>query len=222
MAPNRSAPRYPHGVSAPVVAIDRPGRYHDALEAAADALREGGTVVLPTDTVYGVAALPRVPHATDELFGLKRRRRSQPLAVLVADVAQVRDLIDDPPTQVERWMHDHWPGPLTLVLCRSPQARRLALGGDPDTIGLRCPDSDFVRDLARMVGPIATTSANPSGEATPEAALDAAESLAGEVTLVVDGGPVGGVASTVVDGTAEPPLLLRRGPVTADDLGLPD
>lgn len=190
----------------------------DALDRAAAVLRGGGTVVLPTDTVYGLAALPSVAGATSALFELKGRAAQQPFAVLVADAEQARALVDGVPPEGERWMAELWPGSLTLVVRRSTAARSLVLGGDDATIGLRCPDHDFVRALAGRVGPIATTSANRSGEPTPTTAREAAASLTGPVGLVVDGGPAGTVPSTVVDLSVDPWRVLRVGGVPEDRL----
>ncbi len=181
---------------------------------AAEALLAGGVVVVPTDTVYGVAALPSVPGATDRLFELKARDRTQPLAVLVADTAQARSLVAPPSEIVERWMTRCWPGPLTLVLPRAPgEARNLELGGDPATVGVRCPAHNLVRRLAAMVGPVATTSANRHGEATPPTAAGAAAALAGTIDVVVDGGPCAGVPSTVVDATGSRWHIRREGAI---------
>ena len=191
-----------------------------ALDAAEAVLRGGGTVVLPTDTVYGLAALPSVPGATAQLFALKDRQADHPLAVLVADVDQASSLCAKPTDRVQAWMDDRWPGPLTIVLERSDAARLLMLGAGADTIGVRCPGHQFVRELATRVGPLATTSANRTGEPTPVDAASAAASLTSSVGLVVDGGPAGTVASTVVDATANPPRILRLGAITAAALGL--
>lgn len=193
-----------------------------ALLAAVRVLEAGGTVVLPTDTVYGVAALPSVAGATEQLARLKDRSDQQPLAVLVADADQARSLIAEPSATVARWMEELWPGPLTLVLRRHDGAVGLALGGDQATIGVRCPAHGFVRALARRVGPLATTSANRHGDPTPSDAAGAAASLAGPVHLVIDGGPaITDVASTVVDATVEPWRVLRAGAIGVDRLGGP-
>lgn len=188
------------------------------LRRAAEVLRSGGTVLVPTDTVYGVAALPSVAGATEALFALKARPGRQALAVLVADVAQARSLAAPLDPRVERWMGRLWPGALTLVLRRSDAARSLVLGGDGTTIGIRCPAHDFTRALAGVVGPIATTSANRHGEPTPVTAVEAAASLTDPVGLVIDGGPAGTVASTVVDATEANWRILRAGAVTEDQL----
>jgi L-threonylcarbamoyladenylate synthase len=191
-----------------------------AVARVAEVLRSGGTVLVPTDTVYGVAALASDPRAAERLAALKGRSVDQPLAVLVADRAQAATLAAPAPApEVERWMAEHWPGPLTLVLRRLPEAAALDLGGDPTTIGVRCPDHAFVRALAAEVGPLATTSANRHGEPTPTGAAEAAASLVADVALVVDGGPAGTVASTVVDATVRPPRILRVGAVEPAVLG---
>lgn len=181
-----------------VVAADHPG----ALDRAATALTAGGLVVLPTDTVYGVAALASDPSATARLFTAKDRSPDQALAVLVADRGQAETVSDpaDWPTGSDALLTEGWPGPLTVVVCRRPaqDGEAWALGGDPTTVGVRCPDHDFVRSLAARVGPLATTSANRHGEPTPPDARGAAASLVVEPALVVDGGRCGGSASTVV------------------------
>ena len=185
------------------------------VEQGVTALEAGLVVLLPTDTVYGIAALPTVPGATARLFGLKDRSAGQPLAVLVADVGQAMALIDAPSAAITRLMAECWPGPLTLVVRRAASARALELGGDPTTIGVRCPDHDLVRELASRVGPIATTSANRHGEPTPATAAAAAAALTGPVAVLIDGGRLDGLASTVVDVSGDQPRILRVGAIAA-------
>jgi tRNA threonylcarbamoyl adenosine modification protein (Sua5/YciO/YrdC/YwlC family) len=189
-----------------------------AVERAGEVLEAGGCVVLPTDTVYGVAALASIPGAAGRLFAAKDRSEDHPLAVLVASVDQALPLVASPSAAARQAMARHWPGPLTLVLQRAPEARAMELGGGPDTIGVRCPDHAFVRALAARVGPIATTSANRTGEPTPATAIEAAEALAVAPRLVVDGGPAGRLASTVVDATCQPWRVLRVGALSESDL----
>lgn len=190
------------------------GRPDPALvEALVAALRAGDPVVVPTDTVYGLAALPSVPGATAGLFALKDRRPDTPLAVLVADVAAARDAAAAWTPSLDRLADRFWPGPLTLVVARGPAAGDWELGGDPGTIGLRCPAHALVRAVAAEAGPIATTSANAHGRPTPSTATAAAATLTGPVAVVADGGPLEGSASTVVDLTGPEPVLLREGPL---------
>jgi L-threonylcarbamoyladenylate synthase len=185
----------------------------DAAEVV-EVLRDGGVVVLPTDTVYGLAVLPTSAASIDRLFALKGRRADVPVAVLCASAAQALALAqaDDGIAAVaDRF----WPGPLTLVLPRRAGVE-LHLGEPEHTIGLRVPDHDLVRAVATVVGPIAVTSANRHGEPTPPAAGDAAASLTGPVDLVVDDGDLEAGASTVIDTTTTPWTVLRHGPVDAD------
>lgn len=171
--------------------------------------------MLPTETVYGLAALPTVPGATAAVFTLKGRPETVPLAVLVDDFAQVREWVESVPDSARRLGDAYWPGPLTMVLRASPMAAPLGLGGSGITLGVRCPDHDFVRALARRVGPIASTSANRHGEPTPHTAADAAAALHGDVDIVVDGGRCDGTPSTVVDLSGDEPRILRDGAVPA-------
>lgn len=182
------------------------------VERAAKALLGGGLVVLPTETVYGLAALASDPTATRALFEHKGRGVDVPVAVLCADAEQALSLTQGAPAMAHELAAAHWPGPLTMVL-----PRRSGLGwslGEPvGTIGLRCPAHDLVRALAARVGPLATTSANRHGMPTPSSASEAAAQLLGPVDLVIDGGPLSGAPSTVVDLTGDVPRVLRPGPV---------
>lgn len=212
-------PEAPALTSVPAGASERPGGPPppdaELLDRLEEALRAGEAVVLPTDTVYGVAALPTVPGATARLFALKDRRPDAPLAVLVADPAQARAVAGPLSPPAERLVEALWPGPLTLVLPRAEAARAWDLGGDPATIGVRCPDHALVRALAARVGPIATTSANRHGHPTPPTAAEAAAALTAPVAVVADGGPLPGAASTVVDVTGSEVAILRQGPIPA-------
>jgi L-threonylcarbamoyladenylate synthase len=183
------------------------------------ALRDGRVVAVPTDTVYGLAALPGVEGATAGLFALKGRRADVPLAVLCASPAQALGLaapagVGD---EVRRIADRLWPGPLTLVLPRRP-GLAYALGEPADTVGVRCPDHPLIRVLAEAVGPLATTSANRHGEPTPSTAVGVADVFGAELDLVVDGGPCAGTPSAVVDATGEGWRVLREGTVSLADV----
>lgn len=181
------------------IPVDDPAA-HDAV---VDALRAGDAVVLPTDTVYGLAALPG--HEA-QLHDLKGRPPSVPIAVLVADLAQVAEATGGRalPPMAARLAEQFWPGPLTLVVPTAVAGR---------TVGIRCPDQPWVRAIAAAVGPIATTSANRHREPTPATAAAAAAALDGPVAVVIDGGTLCGTASTVVDATGNEPAVLREGPI---------
>ena len=181
-----------------------------ALAAAVAALRAGRPVVLPTETVYGVAAMADDRGAVDELFERKGRPAERLVAVLVADLADAR-LLADVDERFEALAGACWPGPLTIVAVRRPSSG-LHLGEGSATVGLRCPDHDLVRAVVAEVGPIATTSANRSGQPTPTSAIEAAAALGGDI-LALDGGMCAGTPSTVVDLTTTPARILRIGAV---------
>ena len=188
----------------------------DDVEQAIRALRAGEAIVVPTDTLYGLAALPTVPGAVDRLFSLKRRPADTPIAVLVAGIEQVEALADLSGA-ARRLADAFWPGPLTMVLPRRAGVD-LPLGEPHATIGVRWPDHPVIAALAEAVGPLATTSANRTGEPTPATAGEAAASLAGDVGVVLDGGACAGTASTVVDLTGPDLRVLREGAITESAL----
>jgi L-threonylcarbamoyladenylate synthase len=197
----------------PVLGID-----DDALDAACAALAEGAPVVLPTDTVYGVAVAVSVPGATARLFLVKDRPPEAALPVLVADAEQARSLAGELTPAAERLMAAFWPGPLTLVVPRRPGLGMELGGADNSTIGLRLPDHPVPVALAARVGPLAATSANRHGHATPAEAVAVAEELGAAVDLVLDGGPCEGLASTVVSVTPDGVTVLREGRIPAADI----
>ena len=182
-----------------------------AVSRAAEALRGGQAVVVPTDTVYGLAADPRHTRA---LFDIKDRPPEVALPVLVADTDQALALAAvDLCVAARRLMDRWWPGGLTLVVPRR-SGLDLDLGGRDDaTIGLRLPAHPVPVALAAAVGPLAVTSANRHGEATPATASEVVAQLGAGVAVVLDGGPCQGAASTVVsclDGTLR---VLREGAI---------
>lgn len=185
------------------------------LDAAAEALLAGEPVVLPTDTVYGVAVDPTRPGATDRLFALKERPAEVALPVLAADADQAFALATDVPDVARRLAAACWPGGLTIVVARHPDVRFDLGGHDDGTIGLRVPDHAVPRELARRVGPLATTSANRHGRPTPVTAAEAAAQLAGPVGVVLDGGPCVGAPSTVVVCTGDEVRIVREGRIPA-------
>lgn len=188
----------------------------DDVEQAVRALRAGEAIVVPTDTLYGLAALPTVPGAVDRLFSLKGRPADTPIAVLVAGIEQVEALADLSGA-ARRLADAFWPGPLTMVLPRRAGVD-LPLGEPHATIGVRWPDHPVIAALAEAVGPLATTSANRTGEPTPATAGEAAASLVGHVAVVLDGGACAGTASTVVDLTGPDLRVLREGAITESAL----
>jgi tRNA threonylcarbamoyl adenosine modification protein (Sua5/YciO/YrdC/YwlC family) len=189
----------------------------ESLVAAAEALRDGLVVGIPTDTVYGLAIDPFVPGATDAIFAAKLRPREVALPVLVASVEQALSLATAVPPMAKALMDRYWPGPLTVVL---PRRADLAadLGDEDVTVGVRCPDHPVPLALCAKAGPLATTSANRHGEPTSETAAEVADVFGDAVTLVLDGGRASGLPSTVVDCTGFEPRLLRQGRIPWADI----
>ena len=184
----------------------------DEVEKAVRLLRNGGVVVFPTDTLYGLGADVFSVSALERIFSIKGRPANMALPVLVADWDQL-DAVAEPMTDaVFRLAQRFWPGPLTLVLRCSPQLPTLVTGG-ASTVAVRMPAHPVALALARLLGrPITGTSANRSGQ--PDLLdLDGIEfQLGHEVDYIIRSGPVpGGTSSTVVDVTAGEPRLIRQG-----------
>jgi L-threonylcarbamoyladenylate synthase len=180
------------------------------IAAAAAAIRAGATAVIPTDTVYGLAATPASAGA---IFGIKNRPRAKALPVLAAGAGALAGIaeLDD---VAQGLAAKAWPGPLTIVVRRAA-AFTADLGGDEETVAVRVPAHEVALELLRATGPLAVTSANVSGE-PPATTCEAACALApGAVCL--DGGTCDGEPSTVVTLVGEP-AVLREGALPADDV----
>ena len=184
------------------------------VEAASRALFAGEVVVIPTDTVYGLAAAADNSAAVAAMFALKQRPLDVRVAVLVADDAQARRFVQLGPTG-EALVERYWPGPLTIVAPRHVVGSLAA--GDDETLGVRCPDDAVARALATEVGPIAVTSANLHALDTPSRAAEVA-ALFPEAAVVLDDGARSGSASTVVSVVGGAPRVLREGPIPAADI----
>lgn len=186
-----------------------------AVEAALIVLKSGGLIAFPTDTVYGLAADPFNPAAIQRLYAAKERDLSKAIAVLVGGVEQLHQVASGLSDAADRLAARFWPGALTLVISRRPELPP-ELSAMP-TIGVRMPDHGFALKLLRAAGPLATTSANRSGEENPLTADDVLHQLGSRIELVLDGGRCpGGVPSTVVDCTVPDGRILREGAITTD------
>lgn len=188
----------------------------DGLRAAAAAVRSSRLVVLPTDTVYGIGADAFDAGAVQALLRAKNRGPDMPVGVLVGSWSTVDGLAMSVPPQARALIEAFWPGDLSIVLPHAPSLS-WNLGTTRGTVMLRMPLHPVAIELLRDVGPMAVSSANVSGRAPASTAEEAREQLTDSVAVYLDGGPSGApVPSSIVDLTADEPLLLREGAVTAD------
>ena len=189
------------------------------VEVAIDALRTGGLVVIPTDTVYGLAADGRSEDAAVALYAAKGRDAIQPTALLFASVEALEEHVPGLPARARAIARAVLPGPLTLVL-PNPEGRFEWLNERrPDAIGVRVPAvTGPGREVLAALGVLVATSANLPGRPDPQRAEDVPAEIRGAVATVVDGGPLAGTPSTVVDLTGAAPVVLREGAVPADEL----
>lgn len=202
----------------PVFDCSSEGMRREGLAKAAEALREGRLVVLPTDTLYGIGADAFNREAVERLLAAKGRGRHMPPPVLVGDIRTIDGLAIDVPDYVRRLVEAFWPGPLTVVLKAQPSLT-WDLGDTNGTVALRMPDHELALDLLREVGPMAVSSANVTGWPAARTMVDAATQLGSAVFIYLDGGPVGeGLPSTILDCTGEEPVILREGALTPEQL----
>lgn len=197
---------------------NRPDSREAGLGTAANAVRAGGLVVLPTDTVYGIGADAFDSTAVAALLSAKGRGRDMPVPVLVGSWSTVDGLVQSVPQQARALIEAFWPGGLSLVL---PQAPSLAwdLGNARGTVNLRMPLHPVALDLLRDVGPMAVSSANSTGHPPASTAGEAQEQLGDAVSVYLDGGPSGEpIASTIVDLTQAQPRVLREGALSLAEL----
>jgi L-threonylcarbamoyladenylate synthase len=196
-----------------ILPIDAP----HAVSRALAVLQSGGLIAFPTDTVYGLAAATFSQEAVERLFEVKTREAAKAIAVLVGDPSQVDLVSTGMNAAARRLAARFWPGPLTLVV---PKHAALPPNLSPyPTVGLRMPNHAFAIELLRRVGPLATTSANLSGGANAATPAEVLAQLSGRIELLLDGGACpGGVPSTVVDCTQDPPTILRAGAIRLEDI----
>ena len=188
------------------------------IEAAVDALQAGRLVVLPTDTVYGIAADAFSPAAVASLLAAKGRGRDMPVPVLVGSPRTVEGLATDITDAGRRLVEAFWPGALTIVVNQQPSLA-WDLGDTDGTVALRMPLHPVAIELLVEVGPMAVSSANRSGEPPATTCDEAVAQLGDSVRVYLDGGPAGDpVPSSIVDLTGPVPLLLRSGAIDLETL----
>lgn len=194
----------------------------EGIAASQAALSERSCVVIPTDTVYGIAADAFSPQAVATLLAAKGRGRQMPPPVLIPRPSTLDGLATEVPDGARALAERFWPGPLTLIL-RAQPSLTWDLGETRGTVGLRMPDDPVALELLSATGPLAVSSANRSGVPTGPTAADAREQLADSVTVYLEDGPrpvVGGTPtpSTIVDYTSTPPRIVRLGALSLEEL----
>ena len=185
-----------------------------ALLKAEETLLNSDLVVLPTDTIYGIAALGSSPAALQKLLTVKNRSVDVPVAFLIADPKDIYELNVEVTEAAENLIADHWPGRLTLVLDKI--APNFKIGGrEPgfgvETVGLRCPDHNWLRGLIRRTGPLAASSVNISGRSAAESISEIPAEIAAQVSVMIDGGMLKEKASSVIQVQGRHVKILRQG-----------
>ena len=189
------------------------------LEQAVKEIQSGGVVMIPTDTLYGLAVDPRNRNAIERLFMVKGRTAANAVAMICADLEQVErefGLLSDLAKELSRLF---WPGPLTMVIDGNNLMKNNGISLD-GSVGVRVPSHPVARALAHAVGhPITATSANRSGERAPQAVTEASKTILESVGLILDAGElIGGLPSTIVDVRTKPVRLVRVGAIPWKDV----
>ena len=188
-------------------------------QTAADIIKSGGLVAIPTETVYGLGANGLDENAVKKIFEVKGRPQDNPLILHIAGPEQIEQFAHHIPQAAYDLAERFWPGPLTLILPARDFIPKRTTGG-LDTVGLRCPDCEITREIIRLAGvPVAAPSANTSGKPSTTTAEHVRHDHDGKIELIVDGGSCRvGVESTIVDLTERRPRLLRPGGIGPEEL----
>lgn len=189
-----------------------------AIHKTANIILNGGIAVIPTETVYGIAASIYNENGINKIFEAKQRPSDNPLIVHISKLEQLEELIDDI-NEVSKKMIDHfWPGPLTLIFKAKNRLNRNITGG-LDTVAVRMPDNAFTLALIDITGPIAAPSANISGKPSGTEISDIFEELNDKVDIIIDEGlSKCGLESTVINPLINPPVILRKGSIPKESI----
>ena len=188
------------------------------LNQAVQLLKDGDVVAFPTDTVYGVGVDPLQPEAVRKLYRIKGRPDDKPIAILVGSIEDVERVAQTPSMAFSRLADRFWPGGLTLIVEARDLPPEITAGGN--TVGVRMPNHPLALEVLHAFGgPVATTSANRSGEPPATSAEEVDAQLGDRVNLIVDGGDtITKVASTVLNLSVSPPQILRHGGISEESL----
>lgn len=191
----------------------------DDIPAAAEIIKNGGLVAVPTETVYGLAGNGLDESVVRQIYEVKGRPAVKPLSLMVPDKSAMAEYCEAVPEAALCLAEKFWPGPLTIVLKAKPNVPAIVRAGGA-TVGLRCPDHPLTLEALRLAKlPFAAPSANPSGSESPKNAAKVLEYFDGKIPAVIDGGHCGiGRESTLIDMSAKPYKILREGALSADDI----
>ncbi len=189
------------------------------IERVADIILNGGTCIVPTDTVYGLAANALDDKAVEKLFEIKKRDNNKPICVLIADYEDILKVAEIPSREEGKLMEKFWPGALTIILKRKKDFANVAACSG-ETIGVRMPDNDVVRNLIREVGfPLAVTSANISGSKPGTCIDDIDREVLDKVDFILDSdNQASNIASTIIEFKDGKPVILREGSIKKREL----
>ncbi|MEM1626387.1 MAG: L-threonylcarbamoyladenylate synthase [Sulfolobaceae archaeon] len=202
-----------------IVRIDPLNIDYNKIDEAALIIKRGGLVAFPTETVYGLGGNAFNPNAAEKIYKAKQRPIDNPLIVHIHKIEQLLEVASDIDEKIFEVVKKIWPGPITFVLKRNEKLPKITCGGR-DTVAVRMPAHPIALALIeRSEVPIAAPSANLAGKPSPTKAEHVIEDLGDRVDLIIDGGETFfGVESTIIDMTKKPPVLLRPGPFTVEEL----
>lgn len=202
-----------------ILKVESDASLNDYTKCIRDILRDGGVIAFPTDTYYGLGADPFSEKGIRRIFKIKSRNPDKPLLVLVASKDQVDQLAQNRSQEANRLIHEFWPAPLTLILQAVPELPD-TLTAKTGTVGIRMPENEWTRRLIEVAGcPLTAPSANRNNETNLRTAEEVAQIFGNEIDLVIDPGPApGGKVSTLLDTTVCPPVLIRHGAVTRQEI----
>lgn len=192
---------------------------HNDIQVAANIIKNGGIVAIPTETVYGLAASAFDPAAIKKIYEAKGRPSDNPLIVHICDLKGIYEIVSDFPLKAQKLIDEFWPGPLTIILPKNSNVPSIVTSG-MDSVAVRFPSHMLAQDIIRGSGvPLVAPSANLSGRPSPTKFSHVIDDLDGKVDAILDGGDCNfGLESTVISFMEGTPVLLRPGAVTPSEI----
>lgn len=195
------------------------GKRESEIDECVNTLRDGSVIGIPTETVYGLAAIATNSSAINLVFAIKERPTFHPLILHIADVSMLDDWATNISSEARALCKQFWPGPLTLILHKSDKVLTEVTGGR-STVAIRCPNHSVTTKLLKKLNDaVVAPSANKFGKVSPTTAQHVVNDLGSDISIVLDGGDCSiGLESTIIDCTTTPPQLLRTGAITAEQI----